>query len=606
MTCVIVNDASCLIDLRKGGLLGVVCDLPYRLVIPLPVRASEVLDLSEAEWQALDEAGMITHDLTPEEVGQAFAVKRRHAKPSTGAFTVKVTPNGGTEATRAVNRVDVDGTAVVLTLASAVAAGDAVTVWYADGNQIADIVDAPVARKARAAAPSVEAVAVVSDPGDDATYAAGDAIRVRVTFGEAVTVDTAGGAPRLKLDLGGDEGSGERWAAYESGGGTAALVFGYAAAAGDASAGGVAVAGNTLEPNGGTIRSAEGADAALGHAGLAPDPAHRVDAAAPGFASAEVSGAALTVTFGEALDAGSAPAGSAFTVTVAPAGGEARAIAGTGTAGVEGAAVSLTLAEAVVHGETVTVAYAPPEDGPVRDLAGNAAAAFTGEAATNGTPAAAPSVEAVAVVSDAGSDATYALGETIRIRVTFTEAVSVDTAGGTPRLTIKMDPTWGEFRAAYAGGSGTANLTFTHTVVQPNTSPRGIAVLANTLELNGGTVRSKETGADADLAHAGLAHDAAHKVNWRIAPSDVSTVALVSDAGDDDTYALGETIRIQVTFTEAVSVDTAGGTPGLTIKMDPGWGEFRAAYAGGDGTTALTFTHTVADARRDQERTRQR
>ena len=78
MTCVIVNDASCLIDLRKGGLLGVVCDLPYRFVIPLPVRASEVLDLSEAEWQALDEAGMITHDLTPEEVGQALVVKGRH------------------------------------------------------------------------------------------------------------------------------------------------------------------------------------------------------------------------------------------------------------------------------------------------------------------------------------------------------------------------------------------------------------------------------------------------------------------------------------------------------------------------------------------------
>ena len=70
VTCVVVNDASCLIDLRKGGLLGVVCNLPYRFVIPLPVRASEVLDVSEAEWQALDEAGMITHDLTPEEVGR--------------------------------------------------------------------------------------------------------------------------------------------------------------------------------------------------------------------------------------------------------------------------------------------------------------------------------------------------------------------------------------------------------------------------------------------------------------------------------------------------------------------------------------------------------
>ena len=79
MTSVIVNDASCLIDLRKGGLLGVVCDLPYQFVVPFPVRAFEVLDLAEAEWKALDDAGMITHDLTPEEVSQAFAVKGRNA-----------------------------------------------------------------------------------------------------------------------------------------------------------------------------------------------------------------------------------------------------------------------------------------------------------------------------------------------------------------------------------------------------------------------------------------------------------------------------------------------------------------------------------------------
>ena len=531
--------------------------------------------------------------------GRPFATD---APPRTEWFTVAAS-GGPITVTGAAFSPD-DPHVLRLSLSREFAADETVTVsyrrpfgerglWNIDGNQLADVVDLPVTGKAPAA-PSVEAVAVVSDPGNDDMYAAGDAIRVQVTFGEAVTVDTAGGTPRLKLDLGGDESSGERWAAYESGGGTAALVFGYAAAAGDASPGGVAVVGDTLEPNGGTIRSAAGADAALGHAGLAPDPAHRVDAAAPGFASAEVDGAALTVTFGEALDAGSAPAGSAFTVTAAPAGGEARAIAGTGTAGVEGAAVTVRLAEAVLVGETVTVAYAPPADGPVRDLAGNAAAAFTGEAAANGTLAV-PSVTAVAVVSDAGDDDTYALGERIEIRVTFSEAVSVDTEGGTPRLTIKMDPTWGEFRAPYAGGSGTEALTFTHTVAEPNTSPRGIAVLANTLELNGGTIRSKETGADADLAHAGLGHDAAHKVNWRIAPSDVSAVAVVSDAGDDDTYALGETIEIRVTFTEAVSVDTAGGTPGLTIKMDPTWGEFRATYAGGSGTEALTFTHTVAE-----------
>ena len=75
------------------------------------------------------------------------------------------------------------------------------------------------------------------------------------------------------------------------------------------------------------------------------------------------------------------------------------------------------------------------------------------------------------------------------MQVTFGETVSVDETGGTPRLKIRMDQRWGTFQAAYESGSGTAALTFTHTVAEPNTSPRGIAVLANSLETGGGAIR---------------------------------------------------------------------------------------------------------------------
>ena len=99
------------------------------------------------------------------------------------------------------------------------------------------------------------------------------------------------------------------------------------------------------------------------------------------------------------------------------------------------------------------------------------------------TPTPAPTVTGVAVTSDAGDDDTYILGETIRITLTFSEAVEVT---GTPRLKIDMDPAdWGEKQAAYESGSGSASLTFTHTVVEPNYSTEGIAVLADSLELNG-------------------------------------------------------------------------------------------------------------------------
>ncbi len=78
MTCVVVNDASCLIDLRKGDLLPVLCNLPYRFVVPLPIRESEVLDFSTEQWKQLDIAGMLTHNLPPSEVAQALELKARH------------------------------------------------------------------------------------------------------------------------------------------------------------------------------------------------------------------------------------------------------------------------------------------------------------------------------------------------------------------------------------------------------------------------------------------------------------------------------------------------------------------------------------------------
>lgn len=82
MTCVVVNDASCLIDLRKGRLLHVLLELPYRFVLPLPVRESELLDFTEQEWQLLDDAGIETFDLPPTDVEKVFQLKRRHSRLS--------------------------------------------------------------------------------------------------------------------------------------------------------------------------------------------------------------------------------------------------------------------------------------------------------------------------------------------------------------------------------------------------------------------------------------------------------------------------------------------------------------------------------------------
>ena len=99
----------------------------------------------------------------------------------------------------------------------------------------------------------------------------------------------------------------------------------------------------------------------------------------PELSTATVNGATLTLTYDETLDGNSVPAANAFAVSV---GGAGRAVS---AAPVSGAAVILTLSSAVESGQAVTVSYtAPADDGAarIRDAAGNAAASFSGQAAS--------------------------------------------------------------------------------------------------------------------------------------------------------------------------------------------------------------------------------
>ena len=313
----------------------------------------------------------------------------------------------------------------------------------------------------------------------------------------------------------------------------------------------------------------------------------------------------LTLTFDEALDGNSVPAAGAFTVTV---NGSAVSLASLDPVIVSGDTVTLVLAAAVSSTDTVTVSYAKPSDSPLRGVDGETKS-FSNESVTNSVGDV-PAVSGVAIASSPAGNGAYVNGETIRVQVTFSEAVNVDTTGGTPRLKIKLAPDNGEKWADYASGTGTATLAFAYTVAEPDRSTRGVAVLRGGLELNGGAIRS--TGAtpkDAHLWYGGRDHDPDHRVDWQQAtlgiPS-VTDVAISSDPGADGAYALDDTIQVKATFSEAVNVDTTGGTPRLKIKMDPkrdpqwrywmntDYAERWANYASGSGAAELTFSYTVA------------
>ena len=116
-----------------------------------------------------------------------------------------------------------------------------------------------------------------------------------------------------------------------------------------------------------------------------------VDRVNPALSSASVNGAALTLTYGEALDGNSRPATDAFTVTVSGSGRTVTHVS------VSGRVVTLTLASAVTAGQAVTVTYTVPGTNPIRDAVGNEAVGLNNRSVTNttGAPNTVPEITSV-------------------------------------------------------------------------------------------------------------------------------------------------------------------------------------------------------------------
>ena len=118
------------------------------------------------------------------------------------------------------------------------------------------------------------------------------------------------------------------------------------------------------------------------------------------------------------------------------------------------------------------------------------------------TQAVAPTVEGTPGLSASGSDGSWAPGQTVEATVTFSEAVTVDTSGGTPSITLTLGGTLDQ-SARYIRGSGSKALVFTYTLSESDGSHTVMGVSPDSLALNGGSITSEASGADADLRHNG-------------------------------------------------------------------------------------------------------
>ncbi|MDE0206083.1 MAG: SwmB domain-containing protein, partial [Candidatus Tectomicrobia bacterium] len=234
-------------------------------------------------------------------------------KPAASAFRVTATPPGRGARTVAVTRVaNISGNEVRLETGPVPGGKDAkIAVSYVRpsanglrdraGNLLENFSRKPVTN----GFPMIESIGLVSDPGPDRTYGLGEQVRVEVTFDTAVEIYGSGGRPRLKLDLTPESG-GQRWAYWDGRDETDTLTFTYTVARTDVSTAGILVPRNPIDGNGSRIGSFHAwprQTADLHYAGMAHNPAHKVDGEMPSFQGAAVDGTTLTLTFDANLDA---------------------------------------------------------------------------------------------------------------------------------------------------------------------------------------------------------------------------------------------------------------------------------------------------------------
>ena len=184
----------------------------------------------------------------------------------------------------------------------------------------------------------------------------------------------------------------------------------------------------------------------------------------------------------------------------------------------------------------------------------------------------APAVSRISLTSDPGEDGAYAIGEAVMATVTFSAEVAV---GGAPTLELDFG---GESKAAAynATASGGADVVFSYTVAEHDEAKGGIAIGADKIGLNGGTIRSLG-GADAALAHMTVGADPGHNVDATRPELDSALVDIPVDDGalaltfheplDGDSTPPPTAFSVTVNGTANAVTSVAVNGTGVTLKL---------------------------------------
>ena len=201
------------------------------------------------------------------------------------------------------------------------------------------------------------------------------------------------------------------------------------------------------------------------------------------------------------------------------------------------------------------------------------------------------------LASSGASDGAYTTDEELIVRAKFSEDPVRGSVAGPPRVTMNFD---GGTRVAKWDpslhfGSNRDLGFFSYVIQKGDIASAGPTINANAIGLAGGFIRDA-AGNDAILTHAAVGASTTFKVD-AVAPT-ISSIAITSDPGDDDTYQAGDTVEVTITFSENMSIPTSiTCSPDVVhckaeLELDIGGVAKKATYKSLQGTKVI-FAYDV-------------
>jgi hypothetical protein len=221
--------------------------------------------------------------------------------------------------------------------------------------------------------------------------------------------------------------------------------------------------------------------------------------------------------------------------------------------------------------------------GTLSDLAGNTVASLNHSAVSSPSLTIDTTAPTITTLT-APANATYGSGQNLDFVATMSEATTVNTTSGTPRIALSIGST--TQYATYLSGSGTTSLTFRYITQSGDNDTDGIAV-TSPVQLNGGTL------VDGTGNAATLTFTPPNTTGVRVDTTGPTITGITFSNTGCASNLCGPTdvVNVDVTFNENVTPSSLAATIPVTIGAST---TYTAAYASQPSATVLRFTKTIA------------